>query len=239
MSSIGSLATCLVRLVLGGTLFGFADIFVFNWIFSGVFGSLGSQGEHCLDLPTYLSSILDLQRRVWFPCLVRSVLRENTVWICRHICLQYRIFSDVFGSRVWFARFSGRTLFGFADIFVFNIGSSATCLVPVFGSLGSQGEHCLDLPTYLSSTGSLATCLVRAGLVSGLLFFEFEICLFGRLATCLDHLDRSLLWEKNATPCELFFYHFLYYVSTLIGSLIGLNQTWILYLSQGKQNIVL
>ena len=106
-----------------------------------MFGSLGSQGEHCLDLPTYLSSI----------------------------------------------------------------GSSATCLVPVFGSLGSQGEHCLDLPTYLSSTGSLATCLVRAGLVSGLLFFEFEICLFGRLATCVDHLDRSLLWEKNATPCELFF----------------------------------
>ena len=94
----------------------------------------------------------------------------------------------------------GRTLFGFADIFVFNWIFS-----DVFGSFGSQGEHCLDLPTYLSSTGSLATCLVRAGLVSGLLFFEFEICLFGRLATCLDHLDRSLLWEKNATPCELFF----------------------------------
>ena len=42
----------------------------------------------------------------------------------------------------------------------------------MFGSLGSRGEHCLDLPTYLSSIGSLATCLVRAGLVSGLLFFE-------------------------------------------------------------------
>ena len=135
LSSIGSLATCLVRLVLGRTLFGFADIFVFNWIFSDVFGSLGSQGEHCLDLPTYLSSIGPLAS-----CLVRSVLRENT---------------------------------GFADIFVFN--------------------------------WILSDVLVRAGLVSGLLFFEFEICLFGRLATCLDHLGRSLIWEKNATPCELFF----------------------------------
>ena len=72
----------------------------------------------------------------------------------------------------------------------------------MFGSLGSLGEHCLDLPTnlcsigslatclvrsvlrentvdlptYLSSIGSLATSLVRAGLDSGLLFVEFEIC---------------------------------------------------------------
>ena len=53
-------------------------------------------------------------------------------------------------------------------------------------------------------------------------------------------LDRSLLWEKNATPCELFFLSLLVLkVSTLIGSLIGLNQTWMPYLSQGKQNIVL
>ena len=78
------------------------DIFVFNWIFSDVFGSLGSQGEHCLDLPTYLSSIGSLAT-----CLVRLVL--------------------------------GRTLFGFADIFVFNWIFS-----DVFGSLGFQGEHCLD-----------------------------------------------------------------------------------------------
>ena len=62
----------------------------------------------------------------------------------------------------------------------------------------------------------------------------------GRLAACLDHLDRSLLWEKNATPCKLFFYHSLYLkkksVSTLIGGLIGLNHMDTL-LSQGKQTL--
>lgn len=31
----------------------------------------------------------------------------------------------------------------------------------VYGSLGSQGEHCLDLPTYSTSTGSLVRCLAR------------------------------------------------------------------------------
>ena len=37
-------------------------------------------------------------------------------------------------------------------------------------------------------------------IVSGLLFFGFGICMFGRLATCLDQLHHSLLREKNAAP---------------------------------------
>ena len=44
-------------------------------------------------------------------------------------------------------------------------------------------------------------------------------------------LDRSLLWEKNALLHVSYFFLSLFVlkVSTLIGSLIGLNETWILY----------
>ena len=75
----------------------------------------------------------------------------------------------------------------------------------MFGSLGSRGKHCLDLPTYLSSIGSLATCLVRS-----------KNLLFGRLATCLDHLDRSLPWEKNANPHVSYCLSFLVFEKLLV-----------------------